>query len=97
LLELSKIAFELERYGEALQFYERSHDIYLETAPSSEKMAIVCANMGICYAKLGQLNSAEEWFLKTLEIQRTILPQGHYRISMTESILHKVWQMKFGQ
>jgi tetratricopeptide (TPR) repeat protein len=96
LVALGYNAFKLERYGEALQFYERLHDILMETAPRSEKMAIVCSNMGMCYVNLGQLNSAEEWFSKTLEIQRTILPQGHDSISQTENMLHRVWQMKFG-
>jgi hypothetical protein len=46
--------------------------------------------------KLAQLSSAEEWFSKALEIQRTILPEGHGSISQTENMLHSVWQMKFG-
>jgi Tfp pilus assembly protein PilF len=48
----------------------------METAPRSEKMAKVCSNMGVCYKNLEQLNSAEEWYLKALEIERTVFPQG---------------------
>jgi hypothetical protein len=40
LISLGEIALKLEKYGEALQFYERLHDMLMETAPRSEDMAM---------------------------------------------------------
>ena len=44
-------------------------------------LCVVCNNMGGCYMKLSQFDTAEEAFSQALTIYSTLLPQGHHNIS----------------
>ena len=44
-------------------------------------MCVVCHNMGACYVKLSQFDTAEEALSQALSIFTAILPQEHHQIS----------------
>lgn len=99
LKELSNIAFIQEWYEESLQMYGKLRNIFIRTPSESEseEMATVCHNMGMCYAKLSNLNAAEEAFSESLRIKTSIFPRGHRRIFDTEQALQQVRQLKSEQ
>ena len=44
-------------------------------------LCVVCCNMGSCYVKLSQFDTAEEAFSQALSIFTALVPQEHHMIS----------------
>ncbi|XP_062511093.1 nephrocystin-3-like isoform X2 [Corticium candelabrum] len=97
LKSLGRIAYDQQLYDESLQLYGKLQDILMRTSPVSEDMATVCHNMGACYFKLSQLDAAEKALSQSLQLKTSLYSPGHYTISITETQLHQLWQLKYGR
>ncbi|XP_062511092.1 nephrocystin-3-like isoform X1 [Corticium candelabrum] len=60
-------------------------------------LCLVCHNMGACYFKLSQLDAAEKALSQSLQLKTSLYSPGHYTISITETQLHQLWQLKYGR
>jgi eukaryotic-like serine/threonine-protein kinase len=67
---------EQERYGEAIELYESVLALQLEHSPQSAEVGITYNNLGYAWHGLNELETARDWYMKGLEIQRAKSADG---------------------
>ncbi|CAF1479168.1 unnamed protein product [Rotaria sordida] len=76
--ELGLIKDNLGHYNEAIEFYEKSHDILQKNLPPNHpELASSYNNIGLVYANMGEYAKALSFCEKSLEIQKIALRPNH--------------------
>ena len=79
-------------YSKALEYYEKSHEIYVKSLPPNHPdLATSYNNIGLVYSDMGQYSKALEYYEKDLEITRKSLPPNHPSLATSYSNIGQVY------
>ncbi|MCB0442749.1 MAG: tetratricopeptide repeat protein, partial [Flavobacterium sp.] len=85
---LGNVYFELRKYSDAIQTYNKSISLYNNQKPSSN-LAYTYYNLGLCYVEKKQYAKAEFYFKEAEKIYETInIPEATEMINLQKGIVY---------
>lgn len=86
---LGNVYFELKKYVDAIQTYNKSISLYKSQNPSSNQ-AYTFYNLGLCYIEKKEYSKAEHYFKEAEKIYETIdIPEAKQMINLQKGIVYR--------